>query len=167
MTLRNASLSAGPNTRLSYYNRENKEWLTIELNEGVFLQNLNAAASVSPDKGVGLSALSASLLGGTFSAPHPVTTVPLQKLHSFYPQNVNALETVHFHGDFGGKLIGSVNGTIPLALTPNGPVIRNARLRSDGGGTITIRDPQTGEASYAFSKPAAVLTRHYRRSRSH
>ncbi|RTY40028.1 hypothetical protein EKD02_01125 [Chlorobium phaeovibrioides] len=161
VTLRNASLSAGPNTRLSYYNRENKEWLTIELNEGVFLQNLNAAASVSPDKGVGLSALSASLLGGTFSAsPSRHNSATAETSLVFTLKNVNALETVHFHGDFGGKLIGSVNGTIPLALTPNGPVIRNARLRSDGGGTITIRDPQTGEASYAFSKPAAVLTRH-------
>jgi len=160
VTINNASLSAGPNTRLAYYNGEKQQWLTIELNEGVVLQKLNAAASVSPAKGVGITSLSASLLGGTLTAsPSAYNTATRETALLFTFKNVNPLETVHFHGDFGGKLTGSVNGTLPVTISKNGVAIRNARLRSDGGGTITIRDPETGEASYAFSKGAVVLTR--------
>ncbi len=160
LTIRNASLAAGNNTSLSYYNRENRQWLTIELNDGPFIKKLNATASITSKNGLSISGLNASLLRGTISAaPTRYNFATGETSLLFTLKNLNALETVHFHGDFGGKLTGSVSGTIPVTVSTKGVSIPGARIRSEGGGTITITDPATGEASYAFSKPALVLRR--------
>jgi len=179
--VRNAVVLAGKDTRIIYYTRESKPWLSLDMGTrkgaGELLKNLNTTIKLNSRgasfSGLAVSDLSASLLGGTVKSapfsfdPSSGTTFLTLKLN-----NINALDRVRLHGDFKGSLKGQVSGTLPLAITKGGFSILNAKLRSPGSGTITIAPPskkqstsermlgpQRPDADYTFREPDLLLSR--------
>lgn len=179
--VRNAVVLAGKDTRIIYYTRESKPWLSLDMGPrkgaGELLKNLNTTIKLNSRgasfSGLAVSDLSASLLGGTVRSapfsfdPSSGTTFLILKLN-----NINALDRVRFHGDFKGSLKGQLSGTLPIAITKGGFSILNAKLRSPGSGTITIAPPskkqstsermlgpQRPDADYTFREPDLLLSR--------
>ena len=175
--VRNALVIAGKGTRIISYTKEKKPLLSLDLGVGELLNKLNARVTLSSRgnklSGLAMSNLSATLLGGTVTStpvsfdPSKNTTILTLKL-----DKIRVLDRVRLHGDFKGSLNGTVSGTIPLTIEQKGLSIRNAHLRSSGGGTITVAPPskrqstserifgtQKPDADYTFNEPDLVFSR--------
>ncbi|ABB23982.1 intermembrane phospholipid transport protein YdbH family protein [Pelodictyon luteolum] len=157
-----AFISASKPLALHWYDRTVQEWLSIELGTGPVLRKLKAQIAVGGPEGTELTSLSAGMLQGTLKAKTARTPAPSGRKPIIVGiEGVDALQTVKFHGAYKGALKGRIYGTVPVTLEKTGFAIRNGTLRSEGGGTISIRDPKTGiEASYAFTEPTARFTRY-------
>ncbi|TCD47443.1 YdbH domain-containing protein [Chlorobium sp. N1] len=143
---------------LHWYDRTGEEWLSLEAPQGPILRNLNARIGIGGPSGVVLRSLSAELFGGSVKA-RPLGSSGRSALLTL--KDVDALRLVRFHGGFKGSLNGRLNGTVPVSIEPEGFSVRNAAVRSEGGGTVSVTDAQTGEeASYTLNKPAALITRY-------
>jgi hypothetical protein len=180
--VRNARVFAEKGTKIISYTRENKPWLSLEIgqnNDGSkILDNLNATIKLKSlhkkFSALEVSDLSASILGGTItSAPFSFNPSSGGSLLTLKLNNIDALGRVHLHGDFTGSLKGRISGLLPLRIEKNGFSIRNARLSSPGGGTVTLAVPRpkgqnlkerifAGEsmnADYIFSEPDIHFSR--------
>lgn len=166
-----------------FYDKENRQWLSFGLasNTGsrALFSNINASlgldAAGDKSQHYSLKLLSAETLGGTILAAPMVFSVNDKDIPvTLKLNNINALDRIKLHGDFKGSLSGSVSGTLPLVMGKQGFMIRKARLRSSGGGTITVAPPKLKrsaterifgvpdqEADYSFKSPDILFTRHY------
>ena len=175
--VRNAVVMAEKGSKIVFYSRKNKPWLSLNLEGNEAVKNLNARIILNSHNkklsGLALSDLSATLLGGTISST-PVSIEPSTKatLLTLKLNEVKLLDRVHMYGNFRSSMRGSVSGTIPLTITKNGFSIRNAHLKSSGGGTITIVEPSKKQSVserifaplkqdtyYTFTEPDLVLSR--------
>ncbi len=175
--VRNALVIAGKGTRIIYYTKEKKPLLSLDLGVGELLNKLNARVTLSSRgnklSGLAMSNLSATLLGGTVtSTPVSFDQSENATILTLKLDKIKVLDRVRLHGDFKGSLNGTVSGTIPLTIEQKGLSIRNAHLRSSGGGTITVAPPskrrstserifgtQKPDADYTFNEPDLVFSR--------
>jgi hypothetical protein len=175
--VRNAVVIAGKGTRMLFYSRKNKPWLSFNLEGKEVLKNLNARIILNSQNkklsGLAVCDMTATMLGGTVSStPISFDRSANTTLFTLKLNKIKALDRVSLYGDFKGSLKGTVSGTIPLAITKNGFSIRNAHLQSSGGGTVTIVKPskqqstserifapQKQDARYTFSEPDLMLNR--------
>jgi hypothetical protein len=162
LSIEGAHISASKPLAFHWYDRTMQEWLSIEPGKGPIIGNLKARISVGGPEGIGLTSLSADMLQGTLKAKTARTpAAPGRKPVIVGIEGVDALQTVKFHGAYKGALKGRIYGTLPLTLEKKGFSIHNGTLRSEGGGTISIRDPKTRtEAFYTFLEPMANFTRY-------
>ncbi len=177
MNVRNAVIIAGKDTRLLFYNKEKKPWLSLDFGIGEVAKNLNASVILNSRNkklsGLAMSDLSASVLGGTVTST-PVSFDPSANTTrlTLRLNRINALDRVRLHGDFKGSLKGTISGTIPLVIAKKGFSIHNAHIQSPGGGRVTFAPPsiqksaqerifgtQKPDADYTFSEPDLVLNR--------
>ena len=184
LLVRNALVIAGKGTRIIYYTKDNKPWVSLDLGVGEVINKLNARVTLSSRNnklsGLSLSDLSAKLLGGTItSSPVSFDQSANATMLTLKLNNIKVLDRVRLHGDFKGSLKGQVSGTIPLSIAKNGLSIRNAHLHSLGGGTITVAPPskrrsvgerilgqQKPDADYSFNEPDIVFNRSFNGSTS-
>lgn len=181
--VRNAVVLAGKNTRIIYYTKESKPWLSLDMGprkgDGELLKNLNATIHLNKQgesfSGLAMSDLSSSMLGGTvISSPFSFEKSSGTTLLTLKLNNINALDRVSLHGDFKGSLKGRISGILPLAIKKDGFSILNAKLESPGSGTITIAPPlkqqctserilgsQRPDADYTFKEPDLILNRSF------
>jgi hypothetical protein len=181
VTLRNAVITAGSGSRLMYYTTDGKPFLSIDASHGKnsseIFRNLNATITLSSRNnrisGIAFSGLSTTFLGGTLTST-PARYDPLQKTSSFTLRmdRIPLLERIRLQGDFKGALKGTISGKVPVSLINGRLAIRNARLSSEGGGTIEhspkqkkeafsarIFGPPKPDATYLFSEPDVTLNR--------
>ncbi|NTV06522.1 MAG: hypothetical protein HGA59_08460 [Chlorobiaceae bacterium] len=177
VNVRNAVIMAGKDTRLLFYNKEQKPWLSLDFGIGEVAKNLNASVILNSRNkklsGLAMSDLSASVLGGTVTST-PVSFDPSANTTrlTLRLNRINALDRVRLHGDFKGSLNGTISGTIPLVIAKKGFSIHNAHIQSPGGGRVTFAPPsiqksaqerifgtQKPDADYTFSEPDLVLNR--------
>lgn len=180
--IRNARVFTEKNTRIIYYSRESKPWLSVDISEdkhgSSLLDNINAMIRLKSFNkrfsGLEMSNMSASMLGGTISAaPFSFSTASGISPVTLKLNNVNGLDRMHLHGDFRASLRGRISGTLPIVFEKNGFIIRNARLQSPGGGTVSMTQPRPKEqnlkerifagqgvnADYIFSEPDILFSR--------
>lgn len=183
LTVNSGTISGSKGTRIIFYDKENRQWLTFDLSSNTgsraLLRDIKTSlkfdAAGGKTKHYALGKLSAEALGGTLLATPVVfgssnKEIPL----TIQLNNIDALDRVKLHGDFKGSLDGAISGTLPLVLGKKGFMINNARLRSSGGGTITISPPMPKrsaterifgvpdqDADYSFKSPDILITRHY------
>ncbi|NTW10240.1 MAG: hypothetical protein HGA26_02645 [Chlorobiaceae bacterium] len=180
--VRNARVFAEKGTRIISYTRESKPWLSLEIGQdndsSELLDDINATIRLKSRHkkyaGLELSDLSASMLGGTItSTPFTVNPSTGTSLLTLKLNNIDALGRMRLYGDFSGSLKGRVSGLLPISFEKKGFSIRNARLRSPGGGTITLAIPrpkgqnlkerifagQGMNADYFFSEPDFLFSR--------
>lgn len=162
LTVSGGTIGATKKAALHWYDRTNTEWLSLDMGDGPILKNLRTEMVVGTPSGPDIRSLSADIFGGQMSARSAMAAsagAPKPLLVSL--KGVEALQAVKFHGTFKGALKGAVYGTVPVTFEPEGFAVRGATLRSAGGGTLTMTDPETREeASYEIGEPAAVLSRY-------
>ncbi len=175
--VRNAVVMAEKGSKIVFYSRKHKPWLSLNLEGNEVVKHLNARIILNSHNeklsGLALSDLSATLFGGTIAST-PVSIDPSAKatLLTLKLNKLKLLDRVRMYGDFKSSMNGPVSGSIPLSITNNGFSIRNAHLKSSGGGTITMVEPskkqsaserifgrQKQDADYIFSEPDLVLNR--------
>jgi hypothetical protein len=181
VTVRNAVIAAGKGSRIIFYTSASKPWLSLDLGPvkggSELLKQLNATITLNSKgeklSGLALSGLSGTLFGGTITAtPFLFEPTANRTRLTLKLKNIGVLDRVRLHGDFKGSLKGSVSGSVPISIEKNRFAISNARLKSTGGGTVTIAPPRKQEttanrilgstnpdASYTFSEPDLVLSR--------
>ena len=175
--VRNGVVMAEKGSKIVFYSRKRRPWLSFDLEGKEVLKNLNARIILNSRNkklsGLALSDLSATLLGGTISStPVSIDQSLKATLLTLKLNKLKLLDRVHMYGNFKSSMRGTVSGTIPLSITKNGFSIRNAHLKSSGGGTITIVEPsikqsaserifgrQKQDTDYIFSEPDLVLNR--------
>ncbi len=175
--VRNAVVMAEKGCQIVFYSRKSKPWLSLNIEGNEVVKNLNARIILNSHNeklsGLAMSDLSATLFGGTiFSTPVNIDPSAKATLLTLKLNNIKLLDRVRMHGDFKSSMKGSLSGTIPLTITKNGFLIRNAHLQSSGGGTVTMVEPskkqsaserifgpQKHDTDYIFSEPEFVLNR--------
>lgn len=184
LTVNSGTISGSKGTRIIFYDKENRQWLSFDLSSNTgsraLLRNIKTSLKLDAvggkTKHYALGKLSAEALGGTLLATPVVfgssnKEIPL----TIQLNNIDALDRVRLHGDFKGSLSGAVSGTLPLVLGKNRFMINKARLRSNGGGTITTVAPPMPkrsaterifgapdqDADYSFKSPDILITRQY------
>jgi hypothetical protein len=184
--VRNAEITAGKGSQIIFYTSKNKPWLSYDLKSknggGKLLEHLNATITLNSKNeklsSFALSDLSATLLGGKItSTPFSFDPLANRTRLTVRLNNIGALDRMQLHGDFKGSLKGSLSGSVPLTIEKNSFAISAARLKSTGGGTVTIAPPgkkqttenrilgsNNTEASYTFSEPDLEISRSFKGS---
>lgn len=177
LQVRNGIISGTKDTKIFFYDNKNRQWLTLDLGLRPLLRNIKASFTPgnAGSRHASLNHFSAGALGGTLR----VTPFVLRSGNAGMPlnirlQNVNALARVRLQGEFGGSMKGAVSGTIPLVIRRNAFAIRNADLKSSGGGTVTVAPHSSRKtlserlfgsvteiADYTFTEPDIRISRNY------
>lgn len=165
LRINNGTIAATKGSALFFYDKKNRKLLSVDLGtpKSTLLKKLNASATFKPADGKPpqfvLNTLSATALDGnmqvspfTFNPGNFERGIPF----SVKLDNVNALERLRLHGDFKASLKGTLSGTLPVTVNRNGFSITNARLRSTGGGTISVKPaaPERTATERIFGAPA-------------
>lgn len=129
----------------TFRNREGKALAILAPPPGPLFEEISLEMAIAGGEPLQLRSLSSRLLGGTLQAS-PVS-IDLQERSSapltLALKGVRLPEAISFTGDFGGRLKGTLDASLPLQLTPEGVAIQNARLFLAEGGTLTTTTPET------------------------
>ncbi|NTW55672.1 MAG: hypothetical protein HGB20_01345 [Chlorobiaceae bacterium] len=180
--IRNARVIAEKGSRVSWLTGQGKPWITVDLADEIrdsgLIENLSATIVLKHRKqgnsGIELRDLSASVFGGKIaSVPMQLAPSEGKALLTLKLNNIDLLDRIHLRGEYKGSLRGKISGTMPIGFDKNGFSIANARLRSPGGGTVSVALPRQREqslkdriiaaggmnADYIFSEPDIVFSR--------
>jgi hypothetical protein len=181
--IRNAMVVAKKGSSLTFYTKEKKPYLALDLGSrqggGELLKKLNASITFSTKEkkpaGLAMKDLSATLFGGTISAtPFSMSAKKSDAAITITLNDIKLLDRLRLLGDLKGSLNGGISGTVPLSLTKNSFAIVDGKLQSKGGGNVTITPPppakrqttaerlfgqEKGEATYTFSQPELLFSR--------
>lgn len=182
LTVRDGMISGSKGAKIILYDKENRQRLSFDLasNAGSrpLLRKINASLKIDSARGplqqYALGKFSAETLGGTLLINPAVISSNKDIPLTITLKNINALDRVRLHGDFRGSLNGALSGTLPLVMGKRGLMINRARLRSGGGGTVTVAPPMPKrsvterifgapdqDADYSFRSPDILFTRHF------
>ncbi len=180
--IRNARVIAEKGSTVSWLTPQGKPWLTVDLadkkRESGMIENFSAKVTLNrktnSTSGIEIHDLSASVFGGKIASV-PMLPAPAEgkALLALKLNNIDLLGRVQLQGDYKGSLRGKISGMMPIRFDKNGVSIANARLKSPGGGIVTIELPGKPEqnlkeriiaaggmkADYIFSEPDIVFSR--------
>ena len=177
LLVQNGSISGAKGTNISFFDTKKQRWLSFDLGVSPLAHTINASftSGISGSRPPAIKSFSASTLGGTMQIAPVVFRngtggIPL----TIRLKNIKALDSVRLHGDFRGSMKGAVSGSLPLLFRPNGFAIKNASLKSGGGGTVSVTSPAPEKAAsgrlfvtsgntadYTFLEPDLQLNRDY------
>ncbi len=182
LLIKNGTVAAAKGSAIFFYDKENRKLLSVDLGtpKSALLKKLNASVTIKPAAGKPrqfvLNTLSATALDGNIQvSPFTLTPGSFDRGIPFSVKldNVNVLERLRLHGDFKASLKGALSGTLPVTVHSKEFAITNGRLRSTGGGTISVKPaaPErtaterifgapAQDADYAFSAPDLRFSRH-------